>query len=392
MRPRLKGHSLLPAWLRRPARQAAANIAFSLVVPAQRRPRPTDDVLVFKPDRIGDMVLAQGTITALRTRFGDRLVVVTSEAGKEVCDIIQPGLRTIVVPAFSESFRAGWRKGHPEAFSLVFGRVWSSVIVLRHQLTPWQAFLLSRIRTAKYIAATKSLIDAHPWEVRHWRSLFSRATWVRGKMKAGAGDCQEFYRHRAVLQEVIERPVTVNDVRPVIPTLVDERLHEIVVAPLASVRFRDIPSNILASICSRLAETGDAKFVWPVPQSDFHRAAEVVSALPEDVQRRTELRRSNSIADLFHQISRARMVIAAESGPAHIAVAMDKLALILIGGGHYNEFGPWSRSGRQRWISNRLECFNCDWTCSRQRKIECITGIEMENAAQIAHELWTGMT
>jgi hypothetical protein len=34
-----------------------------------------------------------------------------------------------------------------------------------------------------------------------------------------------------------------------------------------------------------------------------------------------------------------------------------------MGGGNYGEFGPWRHSPRQVWLTERMDCFGCDWHC-----------------------------
>jgi ADP-heptose:LPS heptosyltransferase len=84
-----------------------------------------------------------------------------------------------------------------------------------------------------------------------------------------------------------------------------------------------------------------------------------------------------SVAELAEAVARAELVLTAESAAAHLAAAFDRPALVVIGGGHYGQFGPWRRSARQVWITNTLECFGCDWRCVHPAPY-CLTRIGVD--------------
>ena len=59
----------------------------------------------------------------------------------------------------------------------------------------------------------------------------------------------------------------------------------------------------------------------------------------------------------------AAWVLSAETAAAHLATALDRPAVVLLGGGHFGQCGPWTRSARQRWLTHPLPCFDCAWAC-----------------------------
>jgi ADP-heptose:LPS heptosyltransferase len=73
-------------------------------------------------------------------------------------------------------------------------------------------------------------------------------------------------------------------------------------------------------------------------------------------------------------LSAAEGVLSMDTAGAHIACALDKPTVIILGGGHYGVFGPWGRSERQEWITHTVPCLNCNWVCHRNRT-ECIVDI-----------------
>jgi glycosyltransferase involved in cell wall biosynthesis/ADP-heptose:LPS heptosyltransferase/tetratricopeptide (TPR) repeat protein/ubiquinone/menaquinone biosynthesis C-methylase UbiE len=72
-------------------------------------------------------------------------------------------------------------------------------------------------------------------------------------------------------------------------------------------------------------------------------------------------------------LSRCRIAFGAETGLAHIAAAVRVPHLILIGGGHFGRFMPYSPL--TSLVCLPLNCYGCDWTC-RYKQVRCIRGVK----------------
>jgi ADP-heptose:LPS heptosyltransferase len=81
-----------------------------------------------------------------------------------------------------------------------------------------------------------------------------------------------------------------------------------------------------------------------------------------------------SLVEFAQRVADAKAVLTVETSTAHLAAALDKPAVILIGGGHFGLLGPWQRSSKQRWLTNQLPCFGCDWRCIYP-EIRCLSEI-----------------
>ena len=82
---------------------------------------------------------------------------------------------------------------------------------------------------------------------------------------------------------------------------------------------------------------------------------------------KTTLRQSAAI------ISRCRLAVGAETGVAHIACAVETANVILLGGGHFGRFIPYSCLTSV--VCLPLECYGCNWACSYD-KAHCVQGID----------------
>jgi ADP-heptose:LPS heptosyltransferase len=74
-------------------------------------------------------------------------------------------------------------------------------------------------------------------------------------------------------------------------------------------------------------------------------------------------------------ISRCRLAVGAETGLAHIACAVNTPNVILLGGGHFGRFMPYSPLTSA--VSLPLECFGCNWRC-RYSQVHCVRRIRPE--------------
>ncbi len=74
-------------------------------------------------------------------------------------------------------------------------------------------------------------------------------------------------------------------------------------------------------------------------------------------------------------LRRCRLALGAETGIAHIACAVDVPNVIIIGGGHYGRFMPYSSS--TSLVALPLECYWCDWDC-RYDYSHCVVDIAPE--------------
>jgi ADP-heptose:LPS heptosyltransferase len=97
--------------------------------------------------------------------------------------------------------------------------------------------------------------------------------------------------------------------------------------------------------------------------------------------------RSGTLSELAGAVGAATLVLAVDTFATHLAVASDVPTVCLIGGGQFGDFGPWQRSPRQRWISNPLPCFGCNWQCTRTR-VECLQDIAPSMIVSAIEAVW----
>lgn len=78
-------------------------------------------------------------------------------------------------------------------------------------------------------------------------------------------------------------------------------------------------------------------------------------------------------------LSRCRLAVGAETGLAHMACAAGVPNIILLGGGHFGRFMPYS--SLTSIVCLPLDCFYCNWKC-RYDRAHCVKDIDPEVIAQ----------
>lgn len=99
---------------------------------------------------------------------------------------------------------------------------------------------------------------------------------------------------------------------------------------------------------------------------------------PKAVQSMAEINCFNlvgktTIKQLAAIIKKSSLYLGAETSGAHIACAFDIPNVVLVGGGHFNRFFPYSNL--TTIVSLPLECYQCNWDCKYEKSF-CVKDIE----------------
>ena len=83
-------------------------------------------------------------------------------------------------------------------------------------------------------------------------------------------------------------------------------------------------------------------------------------------ERMRDLRGKTSLDELAGEIAAADLFLGVDTGPAHLALALGKPAVVVLGGGDYGRFFPY---GNARVVTHRMDCFHCHWECRYDRAL-----------------------
>ncbi|MBF0519278.1 MAG: glycosyltransferase [Nitrospirae bacterium] len=89
-------------------------------------------------------------------------------------------------------------------------------------------------------------------------------------------------------------------------------------------------------------------------------------------------------------IRKTRLAICSESAAAHIACAVGTPNVVILGGGHFGRFIPYSNLTST--VSLPLNCFGCDWTCTHEDSFHCLKDIEPKSVIYAARLALNGIS
>ncbi|MEG2077001.1 MAG: glycosyltransferase family 9 protein, partial [Victivallaceae bacterium] len=124
------------------------------------------------------------------------------------------------------------------------------------------------------------------------------------------------------------------------------------------------PAKLFAEVILQLAEKNlKLNFVIAGSPDEMPEATAIVNLLPESLRSRTYvLTGKTSIPELFELLRLSQVVLCNDSGPMHIAAALNKPVAALFGPTIPEKTGPYGRQCR---------FFQCDINCLKCMKREC---------------------
>jgi ADP-heptose:LPS heptosyltransferase len=330
---------------------------------------------ILKLDRLGDAVLALGVIRKLISAHDSRgVLLVVSDTAAPLYRAEFPGIDLLELPAFSHRYA-------PDFIHLLLGnalrvqtRRVDRLVCLRHQPSDYLHAIACLLRPRECVALE---ITSPAERVDLEYPSGRRAPYPTAPIPQGL----ELEAHRRVAELVLNQPVSPEEIIPRLNSVARQPGESLLLCPVAGDLQRMVsPCGMAQAVAGLLRCRSTAVDLCLPPNEDDEPW---VSALREAGCGVRHVVRPTDAVTLAQAIASARIVLANESAPAHLATALDQRGVFLIGGGHYGILAPWRRSDRQRWLSQPMACFGCEWHC-RFDEARCITEIAPE---RIAHEL-----
>jgi ADP-heptose:LPS heptosyltransferase len=324
---------------------------------------------IFKPDGIGDFVLATGAIRLLVNHFGpENCVLVICPMVQALAELEFPETPKLIVPLFRFTFRPSlfWAAIRPR--KLLGALQFDQLVCLRHQRLRFQNLVLHWIVADRHFG----LINQPDFY------LGSDCEFVFGNSdaypkNAREGTCLELEAHRRVIERSLQREVSADEITPAFRNIRVEPSDYLLVCPFSRISLKNYPSDLLEIATTHIHR----RFGLPVMLSCSPEQCEAATALEERLRQRNVLVmpiQRTSGQEYLESVACARAVLTVDTATAHIATALNIPTVVILGGGHYGQFGPWRRSGKQEWVTNSLSCFHCNWRCT-ELEAYCITRV-----------------
>ncbi len=351
---------------------------------------------VVKVDRLGDFVLALSTIRGALAHFGEEeCLLVLSPQAEAFAAREFPRTPRLVLPAavgHKRLLAEGWK-----ARRRLREVSCEEVICLRHQRWDWDELLLG------WLAGRRChvLDDAgnQEWFAAQNTYVFparERVTFVPPPAAPETADgprgCRELEMHRQLLAAVTGRSVSLGEILPRFAHLGSGPVApRILVAPLGSDPIRDFPAALLEGALHALGRQTSSPVLLVGDPSQRPRLLQLAQVLRDAGLHQVECAAPMNVMEFADAVGAAELVLTVETSTAHLAAAFDRPAVVVIGGGHFGQFGPWRRSARQIWLTHPMECFGCNWRCLYPEPY-CLTHIAPAAMQSAVGQAWLERT
>jgi len=351
-----------------------------------RRTAKTCGILLFKPDAIGDFVLATGVIHLFCKEFGpENVTLLISRTTQLLAQVEFPKCQFLVVNPLKRNLYLESIMGWYSARRAIGRRRYRQLISLRHHRSFYDDILLASLKAESTVASKP---DGNLNSVSFANARFRAKTTIPYPLEAHSAIwCKELEAHRQLAETVLSRPISREDIMPRFNTVCVVEGDYLLLSPLAGSAIRDCSgTQILSSL--RAAQLPPAARVIVCGEISRSNALNSLAAMLRNAMGNVvEVVQPPDLISFLQWIAGARCVLAMESAAAHVATALDKPGVFILGGGHFGYFAPWQRSHRQRWLYNPLECFGCKWEC-RQPYVQCIADLPSDLIGKELKEIW----
>lgn len=333
---------------------------------------------ILKLDRLGDAALALGAFRRLLLEFGEHeTLLIVSDFAEPLLRAEFPKANFLVLPAFCHRYWPDfltflWHHGSTLRTLAV-----ENLVSLRHQPSDYLHAIARLIRPTRCFATHWP----DPWNSVDWS--FPHAVVSPYPLLGQSTACAELEAHRRIVALALDREVSPGDVLPAIASVPTLDGAPVLVCPSAGSALREYPPSMLADALRIFQGSRSTPIHFCLPpgadpapwQTALHAAGVACVTWHQPA----------TLVELLHLLANAGLVLAPESAPAHLATAMDKHAVFLLGGGHHGLFAPWAKSSRQIWLDHAIECYHCRWNCV-QPEPYCITHIAPKSVADAMHQ------
>lgn len=313
-------------------------------------------ILIFKPDGIGDFVLACGAIRYLADQFGESaLTLVVRDNTASLAASQFPQSQIFILPWQNERrilnlFVANTLHLIHPLRSLRETRFdWA--VSLRNMRNYLQNTFFFACRADRFIASENLLARNRRWGrlvVEGAIDILRRPYWT-AYPEVSEGIPTEVESHRRLLSRMGKPVPSLQEVLPKLKSHASQSDY-IACAPMSVQSSKDFAfaSWIDAMLVAGISKKQDLRLCGSPDQKD--RLKQFASSLYQAGFSSVSVVTDLSLPSFVDLIAGARMVWSVDTAAAHIAIACERPCMILFSGMHKGAFGPWSRCAHQVWI------------------------------------------
>lgn len=158
----------------------------------------------------------------------------------------------------------------------------------------------------------------------------------------------------------------------------------ITMAPISDGELRNWPLEYFSELCRSAIAKCDVQILLLGTKLQRQKIDSISKLDPENIW---NLAGELSLLESASVVKKSDLFIGNDSGFTHIAKALKKNLIGIIGGGCYGMFFPYNTSDRERLLFHQLDCFGCEWRCHLDRPY-CVQNVTVEQVTkEVEHYL-----
>ena len=333
-------------------------------------------VLIVKLSSIGDVVHALPVASALKQSFPHLRITWAVERWTAVLVEGHPAVdRVVVFPTMVKwpEHVGRWRADFCAALSALRDERYDVALDLqglaRSAMVSWLSRAPIRIARAGQREGAHLVSDAVPLPAREIHAVDEYLEVARS-LGATVAPAQFALPVRAEARDSVDQLLTAHGVSAARPL--------IVISPSASVRWREWPLERWRAVVDALAERGTVIIIGERARSAAHRG--LIQGAPSAV----DLTGQTTLAEVVALIERAALLLAPDTGSAHVAVALGVPVLEVLGPTSSRRAGPYRPPALAISHGER-----CEWACPTVclHRHRCLSAVTVEEVVAGAEQL-----
>ena len=170
-------------------------------------------------------------------------------------------------------------------------------------------------------------------------------------------------------------------------SLLPPTLARLAVAPSSYRTERNWPAAKLGAL---LARTPEVAVVFLGTARESALVAEIASHLRPGTPF-VNLAGQLGVRELVAAVEASDAFIGMDSGPLHIAIALRKPAVGLVGGGTFGRYVDWGDRERANLLRVPMDCYGCNWRCTKAYA-RCVHDISVDDACMALRQALQGVS
>jgi len=318
-------------------------------------------ITIFKPDGIGDFVLALGCIREIINQVGaGNVEIIVSNVVAPLAVWQFPGCEiTPLTNNLSGKLLDNWWNILPNLKSL-WHHPKDQLICLRHQRSRYEQLMLVGCRAKKIFLCSNNLRNREGVHLK--KNYFLIEDWMLKTKEVfvsaypSSNDfstvrCIELKAHANLLKNwAKDANVDFKDSLPSLTGIDAKELSGFYISPYSSSDDRDYPERKLLEVIELFEKKNQVGIVLCGSPQQNEKLQNLNQTLRKAGVLNVKVFTPENLVSFVEHLSRARLVLSMDTATAHLATAMNKKTVILYGKSSGPHCIPWSLSNRQKWL------------------------------------------